>query len=199
MLKYYIPAAMLLISSAGYSKNRHSKNFRVEGFSIKADAFSLFKSVINKESKSYYLSGELYFNNQYSFIVDLGTKTEIQPGWKRTERRFGSHFRWYFKQDDCNCSAIFAGSYFSFINARETVDHNLPHYNAGSYNTSYFEGGISGGFQTILARHFVIDPAVQIGMEFPHDNHSSESMIFWADDKEPLLLIRISLGIGYRF
>ena len=100
MLKYYIPAAMLLIPFAGYSQSRHRSHFRVEGVAVKTDVLSLFTSAINKGSKNYYLSGEIYFNNEYSFNVDLGAETETQPGWKRTGRRFGSHFRWYFKQDD---------------------------------------------------------------------------------------------------
>ncbi|MFI5218880.1 MAG: hypothetical protein ACHQNT_05270 [Bacteroidia bacterium] len=199
MLKYHILAAMLLISTPGYSKNRHSRYFRVEGFAIKTDILSLFASALNKGSKSYNLSGEVYFNNEYSFNADLGTETETLPGSTLTRRRFGSHFRWYFKQDDCNCSAFFAGSYFSFVNTRQHVDHNLPHNNTAGYNKSSSEVGLSGGLQAIFAMHFVIDPTVQIGIKFPRDIHNTESMNYPADDKEHILLIRISLGIGYRF
>jgi uncharacterized protein DUF3575 len=198
MLKYYILAAMLLILFPGYSKSRYS-HFRVEGFAVKTDVLSLFTSAINKGTKNFFLSGEMYFNNEFSFNVDLGAETETQSEWKRTGKRIGSHFRWYFKQDDCNCSAFFAGGYLSFVNTRETIDHNLSHIIAGSYQKSSFEGGISGGFQTILAMHFVIDPAVQIGMEFPHGIYNTESMNYPADGKDPVLLVRISLGIGYRF
>jgi hypothetical protein len=198
MLKHYILAAMLLIPFAGYSKSRHSSHFRVEGFAVKTDALSLFSSVITKGSKNYYLSGEIYFNNEYSFNIDLGTATETDPAWNSTEKRLGSHFRWYFMQDDCNCSAFFAGSYFSFVNFRQSVDQNILH-NATSYNTSFLEGGISGGFQAILSMHFVVDPAVQIGMKFPHHIHNTESGKYWADDKVNVLLVRMSLGIGYRF
>ncbi|MEP7168797.1 MAG: DUF3575 domain-containing protein [Bacteroidota bacterium] len=200
MLKSYILVAILLISSPGYPKSRHSGPLRVEGFTIKTDVLSLFSSVINKGSKSYYLSGEIYFNKEYSFNVDLGAETETHPGWKRTGKRFGSQFRWYFKQDDCNCSAFFVGGYFNFVNVRQSVDHNLLNNNTASYNISSSEGGISGGFQAILAMHFVIDPAVQIGMEFPSDNHNTESKInLTNNDKDNVLLVRISLGIGYRF
>ncbi|HKR04747.1 MAG TPA: DUF3575 domain-containing protein [Bacteroidia bacterium] len=199
MLKYYILAVMLLISFPGYSKNRHSSRFRIEGIAVKTDVLSLLNTAINKGSKSYSLSGEIYFNNEYSFTIDLGAETETRPGWKRTGRRYGSQFRWYFKQDDCHCSAFFAAGYFSFVNNRQSVDHNLPHNNANSYNKSSSEAGLSGGFQAILGMHFVIDPAVQIGMEFPRDIHNTESMKYPADDKDNLLLVRISLGIGYRF
>jgi hypothetical protein len=199
MLKYCILAAMLSISFPGYSKSRLSSHIRVEGFAVKTDALSLLNSAINKGSKIFNLSGELYFNNQYSFIADLGAETETNPKWIRTTRRYGSQFRWYFMQDDCNCSAFFAGSYLSFVNIRQSYDHNFHYNNADGYPKSYLEGGISGGYQAIIAMHFVIDPAVQIGMEFPHDIHNSESMIYAANDNDLNLLFRISLGIGYRF
>jgi len=199
MLKYCILAWILSISFTGYSKSRLSSHLRVEGFAVKTDALSLLNSAINKRSKNFNLSGEIYFNNQYSFIVDLGAETERDPQWISTVRRFGSQFRWYFMQDDCNCSALFAGSYLSFVNIRRAYDHNFHYNNADSYPKSYLEGGISCGYQAIIAMHFVIDPTVQIGMELPHDIHNSESMIFPANDKDLDLLIRISLGIGYRF
>ena len=154
MLKYYFLAAMFLISSSGYSKSRHRSNFHIEGFAIKADALSLFHSVITKGEKSCYLSGEIYFNNKYSFNIDLATATETDPAWNNTEKRIGGNFRWYFMQDDCNCSALFAGSYLHFVNIRQSVDQNLlPH--ASGYNISFLEGGIAGGFQTILRMHFL--------------------------------------------
>jgi len=196
MLKYYIPAALFLIPFAGYSQSRDSSHCRIEGFAVKMDVLSLISSALDKESKSYYLSGEIYFNSKYSLSIDLGTETNTQPGWKLTGKRLGGQFRWYFKQDYCNCSALFAGSYFSFVNTRQSVDYNVPGSKTVSYNISSLEGGISAGFQAIFARHLVIDPAVQFGKEFLHDIHNTEPMNF--NNNKPLV-IRILLGIGYRF
>ncbi len=198
MLKCYVLATMLLITSAGFSKNQHHRHFQLEGFAVKTDALLLMNSAINKGSNSYNISGEIYFNNEYSFNVDLGAETENQPGWSCTEKRFGSHFRWYFKQDDCNCSAFFAGSYLCIVKIRQSVDQKLPNNNVESYSLSFLEGGLVGGFQALLSMHFVIDPSVQIGMEFPHNIHNIES-INSHNDKDNGLLVRISLGIGYRF
>jgi hypothetical protein len=199
MLKYYVLGAVLLIPFAGFSKSRHSKHFELEGFAVKTDALSLMSSIINKGTKRYYLSGEIYFNKAYSFNIHLGTETENEPGWSSTEKSFGSNFRWYFKQDDCNCSAFFAGIYFSLVKVHQTDNQKLQHNIADSHSISFLEGGLIGGFQTIFAMHFVIDPAVQIGMEFPHDIHNAESMGYLDADKNNGILVRISLGIGYRF
>jgi len=197
MLKYYVIAVILLVASSGFSQNQHRRHFRIEGFSVKTDALALFNSILSNEQKSYYLSGEMYFNNEYSLNVDLGTESENQPGWKRNIKSIGSHFRWYFMQDDCSCSAFFVGGYFSYEKEHQSVDEKYLGTNARNYTMSSSEVGLSGGYQALVASHFVIDPAVHLGLKFPHDIHYAESMSKPANDEG--LLLRISLGIGYRF
>jgi len=197
MFKSYLLAASLLIPSAGFSQNRHRKNFRIEGFSVKTDVLTLFSSILDKASERATLSGEMYFNEEYSLSVDLGVEAASQPGWKRLEKNIGSQFRWYFWQDDCNCSALFVGSYFIASTLRESVDEKLLLNNGVSYTTSTLEGGLTGGFQALLARHFVIDPSVQMGMKLPHEIHYEESSR--PNEKDEGLLLRIALGVGYRF
>lgn len=199
MLHYFKVAVILLIPCLGNSKNRQASHFRAEGFSLKTDALFLMGNAINKSAKNYYLSGELYFNNEYSFSVDVESKTETQPGLKTIRKRLGSQLRWYFKQDDCNCSALYAGGYFSFVNMSELSDHAVLQNKAMSYATSFLAGGITSGYQTIISAHFVIDPTVEIGMEFPHETYKTESVRYWDTGKKVFLLVRISLGVGYRF
>src|SRR6185436_5675742 len=203
VFKSCILALAFLIPSPGFSQNRQSSRIHLEGFSIKTDVLSLLNSAISGSLKSCSISGEIYFNNEYSFNVDLGTESGSQPGLNRREKRFGSHLRWYFMQDDCSCSAFFTGIYFSSVYTRQTVDQQDPGNNAiksVDRNKSSFQGGLCGGYQAILARHFVIDPAVQLGLEFYRGNQSTESMNGLPEAQEKgLLLVRIMLGIGYRF
>lgn len=166
---------------------------------MKTDALFLMGNAINKNTKNCYLSGELYFNNEYSFSLDAESKTETQPGLKIIRKRLGSQLRWYFKQDECNCSALYAGGYFSYVNIREFADHAVLQNKAVSYNTSFLEGGITAGYQTIIGSHFVIDPTVQIGMEFPYETYKTESVHDGDAFKKLFLMARISLGFGYRF
>jgi hypothetical protein len=199
MLKIFFLTVTLFISSTVFSQTRHRRYFRIEGYSVKTDVLSLFGSVLDKESKSGYLSGEMYFNDEYSFSVHLGAESESRPGVKYIEKRIGSQLRWYFWQDDCSCSALFVGSYFSASNGRQSVDQKLLNNNAISYTTSTLEAGFSGGYQALIARHFVLDPAVQIGMKFPHRIHNTETLSSIRSVKDKGLLLRITLGIGYRF
>ena len=199
MLKIYILSAALLMSFSSFSQIRHRRNFRIEGYSVKTDVLSLFGSILDEGKKSVSLSGEMYFNDEYSFGVDLGAERESGPGVKRDAKSIGSQLRWYFWQDDCSCSALFLGSYFSATKIRQSVDQKLANNNSISYTTSTLEAGFSGGYQALIARHFVIDPTVLIGMKFPHRIHNTETMSSTPNVKDTGLLLRITLGIGYRF
>ena len=168
------------------------------GFSAKTDALSLLNLAIG-ESKSYSLSGEIYFNEDYSLNVDMSLETEEHNDVNRIQKRFTSQLRWYFKQDDCSCSAFFTGIYFSNVHISQSVDHQHPFGHAVDYNRSSFEGGLCSGYQAIIARHFVIDPAVQAGLEFYHKTQSTEPMSGLADSDKKGLVVRMQLGIGYRF
>jgi hypothetical protein len=193
---------VLLISSPGFSQNRQSQHFHLEGFTVKTDVLSLLNSAVSG-SKSGSISGEIYFNNEYSINVDLGTESESETGITLMEKRFGSHLRWYIMQDGCNCSAFFVGIYLSNVRIRQSVDQLYPRNNTVqpvNYNKSSFEGGFCGGYQVLLNRHFVIDPSVQLGLEFYSNIQSTESMNGLSDARDKgFLLIQIMLGIGYRF
>lgn len=199
MLIKYVLAAAFLIPTTVISQIRHSRHFQAQGFSVKTDVLSLFGSILNKELNNYYISGEMYFNYEYSINLDLASESEVRLGLKRKLKRYGSHFRWYFIQDNCNCSAFFIGSYFNLVKEHQSVDRKFLHNNSFSYNRNYFEGGLYGGLQALVARHFVIDPAIQIGMEFPHDIHYTESMSYLPNNRSVGFMVSITLGVGYRF
>ncbi len=199
VLKNYILVVALLLPSLVFSLGRQGWKIRPEGFAVKTDLLSVINSTVEDGLKSYSISGEIYFNNEYSLNVDLGGETESESESNRVEKRFGGHIRWYFKQDDCNCSAFFAGSYFSIVNMRQTIDHKFPTSYSVSYSRSSIEGGFCGGYQALLANHFVIDPTVQMGIEFQHGIHNTESTSNLSDTHDTGLLLRVSLGIGYRF
>jgi hypothetical protein len=198
VIKNYILSAALLIPASGFSQNRQNGFIHLEGLSIKTDALTLLNLAIG-ESKSYALAGELYFNEAYSLNVDMNLETEEHDDLNRVQKRFTSQLRWYFKQDDCNCSAFFTGIYFSNVHISQSVDHRHSHSHGIDYNRSSFESGICGGYQAIVARHFVIDPGVQAGLEFYHTAQSTEPMSGLSDADNKGLIVRMQLGIGYRF
>jgi outer membrane autotransporter protein len=202
IFKPCILAAALLIPSHGFSQNRHKSNFHIEGFSVKTDVLTLMNTAISKSLNGYYISGELYFNNEYSINADMSTTSESQPGYYRKEKRWGSHVRWYFMQDDCNCSALFGGIYFSSVSRTETVSRYLPNnaIKTVNYDKSSFEGGLCGGYEAILADHFVIDPSVQLGLGFYSDSQNTETINGMYDAPDTgLILVKIMLAVGYRF
>ncbi len=192
----YILTTILLIPSFGFSQSRHRSSVTLEGFSVKADALSLLNTAIG-ESTSYSISGELYFNDEYSLNSGLGMERESEPYLNRSKKIFANQLRWYFMQDDCNCSAFFAGIYFSSVMFRQSADHH--HNNAVDYNRYSLEGGLCGGYQALLAGHFVVDPVVQAGLELYHHIQSTEPVSSSADFHNKGLQLRMQLGIGYRF
>ena len=129
--------AVLLIPAIAFSQYRQSF-FQLEGFSVKTDALQLLKTAI-KGSESYSLSGEMYFNDEYSIDIDAGIDTESDPGLKRTQKTLTGQFRWYFKQGDCPCSAFFVGTYFGSVSIRQTVDKRHINNDAVNYHLSTSE------------------------------------------------------------
>ncbi len=199
MLKPGILAAAILISSGGFSQHRQRANFHLEGFAIKTDALALLNSVLSG-AKGYALSGELYFNNEYSFNADASMLSYVpEAGVNKNETRWGGHARWYFMQDYCNCSAFYGGIFFTNVHLRQTVGEQYTGTKEFNYLETSFEGGLCGGYEAILAEHFVIDPSVQTGLEFYKDMESTELVHSIAKPGGMLLLVHIMLGIGYRF
>ena len=85
------------------------------------------------------------------------------------------------------------------MNESQAVEARLLHNNAKSYTTSFVEGGFTGGFQALVAEHFVIDPEVQIGMELPHTIYNTETEAYSPGERDIELLFSITFGVGYRF
>jgi hypothetical protein len=197
VIKNYILSVVLLIPSNGFSQNRERGLIHPEGFSIKADALSLLNSAVNK-SLSYSISGELYFNNEYSFDAGLSAERESEPGMNRIQKTFTSQLRWYFLQDDCNCSAFFTGIYFSTVTVHQSVDHHISTTHAVDYSRFALEGGLSGGCQVIYKNHFIVDPAVKAGLEFYHAIQRTEASNS-SGSQDGGLILNVQLGIGYRF
>jgi hypothetical protein len=198
VFKNYILSAVLLIPSNGFSQNRERGLIHPEGFSIKADALSLLNGTINK-SLSYSISGELYFNNEYSFDAGFSIERESEPGMNRIQKTFTNRLRWYFIQDDCNCSAFFSGIYFNTVTVHQSVDHHISTTHAVDYSRFALEGGLSGGYQVIFKNHFIVDPAVKAGLEFYHALQHTESGSNSSGSKNGGLILNVQLGIGYRF
>jgi hypothetical protein len=182
MLKYIL-AGFLFISTSCYSQVSHRHRHRIEGFSVKTDVLLLFNSLISLHSRKGYISGELYFAEQYSANLDFGFETD--NSLNSTTTRIGGNFRKYFNIDDCNCTALFAGLFFN--SAKE--DFN---------NVAYIESGFTGGFQALLNNHFVIDPAIQLGLKFP-THYTNEEVAASPGRDDVRMQLRIMLGVGYRF
>jgi len=175
-----------------------SRGIDLKGFSIKTDALSLLNSAIS-HSDNYSVSGELYFNNQFGLTVGAGQQRENVRGLRRDQRSISGALRWYFKQDECNCSALFTGIYCGKINVRQSVDQQILQNNAVNYNISLFESGICAGYQVILLKHFIIDPTLQAGLELDHKFLNAVSTEVLSGPRQKGLILRMQLGIGYRF
>ena len=86
MLKYFLLAGTLCIAADSFSQVRHRRNFRIEGISLKTEAFSTFESLLEKNSTSLNLSGEIYFNEEFSLIADLAIEITKAPGFQSVTR-----------------------------------------------------------------------------------------------------------------
>jgi len=198
MVKYLLLGITLIISDVSFSQVHHRRHFRVAGFSLKTDILSLFEGVLEKNSKSTNLSGEMYFNEEFSIQTDLAIESTNSPGFRQTLKKIGGQFRWYFNQDDCNCSSFFTGLFLTLTHDYQANDSLLSHSNDGNHNFSILEGGLTGGFQALVNRHFIVDPALQIGMNFPVNDYTTEGTAF-PKAEDHALKVRIMLGVGYRF
>lgn len=198
MLKKYSVVLLLLVAVKSFSQGSHGGVMHLEGFSVKTDVLSLFNSAIGP-NKDYSLSGELYFNNEYSFVIDLHSASEDRAGLSRVQKRITSQFRWYFEQEQCSCSAFCGGVYFSRVRMRQSVDYRKLHTHAVDFTRYSYEVGLYGGYQALFNEHFLLDPGVQIGKEFYHKIQSTESINTFSEDQGNGVLFRIQVGIGYRF
>lgn len=198
MIKNLIITVFILIPFPGFSQYGREGNIHIEGVSVKTDAFLLFNGLIG-EPDNYSIAGEIYFNYEYSMHIELASENESERNLNRFQKRFTGQFRWYFSQDDCSCSAFFGGVYFGVVNINQAAEPQYTNKNAVDFNRTSYEGGVCFGYQTVLAEHFIIDPAAQIGLELYHTIQYVEPVNTNADIQNKGLLLRIQLGIGYRF
>ena len=195
MFKRVLLAAVFLIPAISYAQVRRNNHFRIEGFSVKTDAIALARSWIKDDLMTYAVSGELYFNDEFSLSADLASEKQ---GAVFRERRIGGHFRWYLMQDDCSCSSFFIGSYATLVNVRNAPTDTL-HTKEKKYLRSFWEGGFTGGYQAIFNDHFIIDPFVEVGLQFPGTYQYLDTYRTPYAPKDIILEIRIQVRVGYRF
>lgn len=180
----------------GYSQQA---KFKAEGLAVKTDAFSLFNSAVEKDIRTFRICGELYYNQDYSIALEIGSKTENIPGVHNKEKVIGANWRWYFKQDDCSCSAFFAGCYLDAVSLIQTVDKQYPYTSTAAFIRASLEGGFCGGYQALISKHFVIDPTVRIGREIYYHTSRYSDMRTSFQAKDEGIMLQVLLGAGYRF
>ncbi len=197
--KIYFTISVILLPALAFSQSRYSRHLQPEGFSLKTDALGLLQSAIDQHSKSYAISGEIYFNHDYSLNITPGITTDEEQWISQVTKRITFEFRWYLLQEDCSCSAFFAGAFLGYNDFRQTVVPANVSTNATNYSLTTFEGGVCAGYQAVFYNHFVIDPSAQAGLSFHRNNKSTESLNSLQEPPAQNLLLRVQLGIGYRF
>ena len=196
LLRYFFPALIYFFPSVGFSQ-RHRGQIEIEGVSVKTDVLAWFSTALH-ETKSYSLAGEVYFNEEYSVNAGILLETMANPDYNMTQKNITGQLRWYLLQEDCSCSALFAGLYFSSIDTRQVVEHTPPNSKLASYYKTSGEAGLCAGYQAIFAEHFVVDPSVQAGVEI-YQSRQGESSGSATTQRDNSIRFMMQLGVGYRF
>lgn len=189
----------LLTCFPAHSQYQRNRLFQVEGFSLKTDLLTILGNTVEGGPDKYFFSAELYFNDSYSLNIDGGLEPERISGMKIERERIGTHFRWYFLQYDCNCSAFYAGPYFHILRYKQTVTDSLRYSSLLNYSSSFLEGGLIAGYEVILEEHFIVDLGIRTGMKFFQSGDKVEPPGRIKRNEGTEILVRVMLGVGYRF
>ena len=193
---------LLLISFNFYQpfstngQNAHKLNS--EGFSIKSDVLAIFNTVIKSSDTEFPAKIEWYFNKKFSLSLSASTETLKNNILSRNFKRLGTEFRWYFKQDNCQCSSLYAGPFFDY-NYEKQISNNDSASIYQNYKIRYFNTGVITGYQIYITPHLLLDPSVKLGIFFSKEIFDSVSEYIMQDDNHSGIQLKVILGAGYRF
>ncbi len=159
-------------------------------FTVKTDALALFESAIDKKITVLPVALKICFGKAYGLQFGARKEKRSEDSFNVDELSLTGEARWHVVAEDN--SILHFGPYLSWSSIMASDNYT-------KYQNYNWEPGICAGYQTIIGKHFVINPEVYAGIENTYRSKVFEGGGILNGNKSGELAMRICAWVGYKF